>query len=373
MPFILIKNNLKLMLRSKWILILMSIMPVVVIALLTTAFRDLLKGGYEMNDFTAGYRTEEGSFLNTFRDELVRVCEANRITLEEYPEGDITGILKSSNAAVFINAGESDYTIYRTGDYQAEANLLEGILSSFINQYEQSAVLAAYGAEEAAADNGIMEQEAGSGYVERIELQAEPVASASDYYGIVEIVYFIWCGMISLATVVSSERTNRIQRRMGAAPIKRWHLYLGKFIPCIGAICIESAAAVILSVVLLDVHWGNPAGSFGILLLLAAASSAVGILLFYLFKSVVVSIVTGWLILFAMGFTGGTFQTYMYSTISDSIAKLSWQYYINRTLVEFSTQGSSRYTGICVAVLAGILAVSMVLGILLMYRRGEEI
>ena len=61
MPLYVIKNNLKLMLRNKWLIALMIVGPVIVIAALASAFGEMMKA-YEVPDtFHVGYRLSENS------------------------------------------------------------------------------------------------------------------------------------------------------------------------------------------------------------------------------------------------------------------------------------------------------------------------
>jgi ABC-2 type transport system permease protein len=89
MPFILIKNYLKLMLRNKWILLIMTILPVIVVALLSSAFRDMLDTVHQVEKFRVGYRISENNIGNDLLPQLKTVCEENGVLLQEYPKEDI--------------------------------------------------------------------------------------------------------------------------------------------------------------------------------------------------------------------------------------------------------------------------------------------
>jgi ABC-2 type transport system permease protein len=91
-----------------------------------------------------------------------------------------------------------------------------------------------------------------------------------------------------------------------------------------------------------------------------------------MFRNVAVGIVLGFILLWVVGFFGGSFQSYMYNMLPQSLVDLSPIYYINRTLVEFSVKGSSSYTGTCIIYLAGIILVCGILDTLLMGRKLEE-
>lgn len=55
----LIKNNLKLILRNKWIIAVMIFGPVLTVAILSSAFRDLMKSYEGVDRFEIGYKMEE--------------------------------------------------------------------------------------------------------------------------------------------------------------------------------------------------------------------------------------------------------------------------------------------------------------------------
>lgn len=364
----LIKNNLKLMLRSKWILLFMTILPVVVIGMLSNIFSDMLNKDYDVKNIKAGYTINENNDLHKEIKELSHICnDDNNIKLSEYKDCDYKKLINDGVIDVFVKIDNKNYYIYESSKKEQEALVMESMLSSyFYNVNEVNIVMSNI-------DNNInIPLNDNSQYVMLKKVKSDPMPSAINYYGIIEIVFFTWCGVVSLAAVISSERKNKIEKRLYVSSMPKYKLYLGKLIPCFIAIIFEVLIALILSVVIYNVHWGNIIASLGILALLAVTASASGMVLFYLFKNVAPSIVTGFILIYIIGFLGGSFQTYMLSNIPDKIAKLSPQYYVNRTLVEFSTKGYSAYAGRCVIYLSAILLVSVVLGLILMNKKCEE-
>ena len=369
MPFVLIKNNLKLMLRSKWILIIMIILPLFTILLLSSAFKELLNTAYNIDEFTVGYRISTDSIINSMLPELKKVCKTQKANLLEFPEGEIEALMKNKTVAVFVEVKkDNSYVIYRSSDKKNEASIINSILSDFFYQANEAATIAAY---REGHDIAISEYE-NAVSVKHEALATDPVPTSTDYYGIIYIVYYAWCGMISLVAVISSERKNAIPRRMRASHTSKFSFYLGKLIPCTLATYLEVCAAWILSVLLLDIHWGNIGASAFLLFLISVGASSLGILLFQLFHNVAISIVLGFLITWVWGFFGGSFQTYMYADLPQKLVDMSPLYHINKTLVEFSTKGFSDNTVKAVISLLCIIAVSTILGILFMNRRLEE-
>ncbi len=369
MPLILVKNNLKLMLRSKWILFLMIILPLVTIALLSNAFKQMMDTTNKVEDFKVGYRINTNSAYKDLLLELASSSKSEGVILQEFPDGDISELLKNNTVAVFVDVkDDSHYKIYQSSDKKLEASITESIFHGFFYQINDAKTSYEY-----AAKKGItLDQIPKEVNISREMLAVDPVPSSTDYYGIIYIVYFAWCGMVSLVAVISSERKSAIPRRMLVSHMPKLNYYLGKFLPCTAAIFLEVCVAWILSIFLYGIHWGNVGISLLIIFLISVCSSAFGIVLFQLFNNVAISIVLGFIITWIWGLFGGTFQTYMYALYPRQLVNSSPIYYINRTLVEYSTMGHSDYTGKCLFILIGCIVFFGLAGILLMNRKLEE-
>lgn len=368
MPLVLIKNNLKLMLRSKWILFIMAILPLITIALLANAFQEMLSSSYELEEFQVGYRMNENSNYQDMIPELQKVCKENKVILQKYPEGDITKLLQSETVAVFVEIKDGSYVLYQSNDKATEASITESIFSGFFYQINETMTRMTYAMEYNVVNVPVQE----NSQVQSEKLNADPVPNSTDYYGIIYILYFAWCGLISLVAVISSERKSAIPRRMRVSHMSKFNYYIGKFVPCTLAIFLEVCVAWGLSVLLFDIHWGNLGVSTLVIFLISMAASAFGIVLFQLFNNVAISIVLGFVIIWIAGFFGGSFQTYMYASLPQWMVNSSPIYYVNRTMVEYSTKGYSDYTGPCLIFLVSIIVVFGILGIFMMNRKMEE-
>ena len=367
MPFILIKNNLKLMLRSKWILVMMTLLPVITILLLSNAFKEMMDTAYKIEPFEVGYHLSEGSAYTDIIPQLAQICKENNVTLQEYKDADTTALLQSKMVAVFVEVTDNSYVIYQSNDKKTEAAITESIFSTFFYQVNDTMTGMSN-----QAQNGLAKLPSSDVEVTHEVLATDPVPSSTDYYGIIYIVYFAWCGMISLTAVISSERKSAISKRMRISHMSKSSYYIGKLIPCAMATLLETCVAWLLSVLLLDIHWGNILASFGILILTSIAASAFGMVLFQLFKNAAISIVTGFILIWIAGFLGGSFQTYIYANTPQRLVHLSPLYYINRTVVEFSTKGYSDYAGKCILYLVSIIVICGIAGILMMDREMGE-
>lgn len=184
-----------------------------------------------------------------------------------------------------------------------------------------------------------------------------PSVDSKDYYGIIEIVYFSWLSIICAANILTSEKKNGIERRFQVTNISNVKLYLAKWIPVVFATALEIGISIAVTVVLFDIHWGNPLLSAVLMLLLVMASSAFGLMIYYFWRNLAVTVVVLFTGVWFMGFFGGSFETYMFSSISDTLKNASPIYHVNRALVEYSCMGHSGYTNSSILYLLALILV----------------
>lgn len=352
----LIKNNLKLMFRSKLILVVMIISPILVIALLSSAFEDLMKSYEKAERFSVGYRIDEESDFKKSEDTIKEAGEEAGIVFEEYPEGDPKRTMQKNDLAGFVEFSGDEYTIYESTDYDLEGVTLEYFISQIISQTTKQLV----GQDESVSTLPVK------------KLSFMPAINATDYYGIVYIVYFIWCGIVCIAGVLSSEKKNGITKKYRVAPLSGLKLFLAKWIPCTVAVISEMTITIILCIWLFGITWGNIGGSILILILAAFAAIAFELFIYYVFDNLAVTIVTAFTGVWAMGFLGGSFETYMFSSFSEGVKQLSPIYHINRTLVEYSCMGTSSYTTSCILYMVGIIVFSIIGALLVEQMRRRK-
>jgi len=368
MPFTLIKNNIKLMLRNKVILAVMAILPVIIISLLSSIFEDLLSGSYSREDFTCGYQMINTSEYENMEEQLKDALKENGITLKNYKEDykDYEKGLKDEEYAVFISVDKKECTIYRNENKLTEAAIAEYIFSNYFEQFQNQVKIMT-----AMYEQGKQELKEYDNSITSEKIETDPVPSSIDYYGIVYVIFFSWCTPIVTAVVLASERSNRITKRFNISPMSRFSMYLGKLIPSVAAAVVLTAISTVISTLAFEIHWGNYLQTILIMVLQIFACNALGIVIFYLFNNTAISIALLWMLYMFFGLVGGTFATYMYSGMSKTMLRFSPMYYENRTLIEFATKGMSDYRNTCIYCLVGIFVVFTLIGMLLMNKKME--
>lgn len=323
----LIKNNIKLLCRSWFNILLFIIMPVILVLCLSSAFDSLMKK-YEETDMTAGYRAEGDGITDEMIEAMREVAEDNNITLKEYPEGSPEELIRENNLSGFIIFKDDTYAIYEDKDNKALGHALE----YFVNAFYENASAAVMGVE-----------------TERAKITVEhpdfkPTIDSKDYYGIVEIIYFGWCAIVAGAGIFLNEKKYKIRKRYQVANLSPLKEYLGKFIPIALVASLGTVIAAILTVILLGVHWGNLLLSACILALSVSAATAFGVMIYNITDNLIATIIIMFAIVWIMGFWGGTFETYLFSSHPMILKNISPIYHINRALTEISCMGHSDFT-----------------------------
>ena len=319
----LIKNNFKIMFRNGINLIIYIIGPVIISAVLASAFSALFESYESVGDFKAGYSIEEDSELIPYIDILKDIGEENGVYFTEYDHGTAEESIREHDLGGFVEFGKDSYTVYKSGDAKSEGAILNYLMSTFF-----TAMI--------------------SGDVENIEIHIEhpdyaPPIDSTDYYGIIYIVYFGWLAIVCAAGLLSNEQKHRIPERLHVSNLSAFQIYMSRLIPLVCSVALSLGIAAVLNSVLLGVHWGNILLSSIIVLVLIIAASSFGLMLYEFTGSMVSTIFIAFALIWSMGFIGGTFESYIMSSLPDGLKHLMPIYHANRSLVELSSMGKSDY------------------------------
>ena len=324
----LIKNNFKLMFRNTWSVVVMLLGPILVIAVLSSAFSALMKSYEGVDEFAVGYRTNDAAEDNRILESVKLAGKEAGILFYEYPEGEIKDVMEKNELAGFVELSGDTYVVYKSADFEVEGITLEYFMNKVMN---------------AGVDASLRLQEQEDIVLPVEELDFMPAVNARDYYGIIYIAYFCWCGIICATGVLSNEKKYGLVRRFQVSSLSEVQNYLGKFIPIILTVAAGMAIATAITILLYDIHWGNPVLSILIVFMMILAGAALGMMLYNISDSLVIMIIIQFTVVWFMGFFGGSFETYMFSSISDTLKHLSPIYHGNRALIELSCMGESNY------------------------------
>lgn len=352
----LIKNNLKLMMRSVTNILLYIVCPIILIALLSSAFGDMMEKYDSKESIKAGYRFEDGSD-NKLVDLMKPVAEENGISLYEYSSGDTEKIIREEElAGLLVFKKDGSYTIYENNDQKYEAKALEYMVGTFNERMIPAAMEMMNGGTAGSGPEQVDITIGNSDYMEPID--------AVDYYGIIEVIYFGWCAIVCGTGIFTAEKKYHIGKKLHVSGLSEFKLYLAKFIPMVLVVTLSSLITAGISVVMFGVHWGAPLISVLLIVLSAAAATAFGLMFYNITNNAVVTIIGVFAAVWFAGFWGGSFETYMFSSHPQILKDISPIYHINRSLVELSCMGHSGYVGNAVIFTTSIIIVCSFVAVL---------
>ena len=349
--FTLTKNYLKLILRAKSVIIITIVGALVVIAALTNVFHTLLDQAETGEDFTIGYEMSEDSKYSYAEEYIKEGFEDEGLTVVKYDNADPEKLIRDGSIDVFIDFGEDSYSIKGRSNAEIDARIVQYVLYNV---------------------DHIMNGDTASISVNTGSIEAAEQADADTYYCIVQTMYFASLCSVFLCLIYITERRQNIGIRFRSSTASGVHTYLGKLIAC--ALTTWLSMVLItggLVLFLFDIKLGHPVLSVAIMLFTTLAFIAFGMLFFIIFRNTAASIGLLFVVIWFWGYVGGCFETYMLSSVSQTVKQLSPLYYVNRTLVELSVNGSSDYLKPCLAVLTFMTVVSIGLGMFITAKKKE--
>ena len=348
----LIKNNFKIMFRNPVNILLYVLCPILISAILISAFSTLMESYEAPGAFEVGYSVEADSPYAGIMEAMDSIGKENGIAFNRYNTGTPEDLIESHRLGGFIVFTKEGYTIYESRKRQVEGAKLEYMIS--------------------AVYNGMI-----SGDVSDIQIPTEspevaPAINSTDYYGMVYMVYFGWCAIVCAAGLFSQEKKHQILDRFRVSNLSPVQIYFGRAIPIITVVSIGIGIASVISAFVLGVHWGNIILSGMVILLSVIAATAFEMMIYEITQSMIATIILSFGIVWWLGYLGGAFETYMFSSWPESVKLISPLYHANRALVELSGTGHSDYILSSVIFLGAITVISSLIAIFVGSLRRKE-
>ena len=343
----LIKNNLKLMFRSPANLFLYILCPLVILSVLSNAFSALMESYQKQGPFQVGYRITEKSFFSAGMETFKAVAKEADVIFEEYADGDPKTLMESHDLKGFVEFGDDTYVVWTREDAKAEGMTLEYLLNTYVEEADRIKlqIISAM----ATGQAGMPSEVTDAGKDGEIALDVERpkfmrAIDSKDYYGIVEIVYFGWCALICAAGILGNEKKYGIRKKYQVAGMSQLQVYLGRLLPMFVMVAVCEFIAALIAQTMLEVHWGEHlVQSAAVMLFMVLAASAFELMIYALTDSMVLSVIISFAVVWTWGFFGGTFETYMFSSLPATLKAISPIYHGNRALTELSCMGHSDY------------------------------
>ena len=369
----LIKNNAKLMGRSWVNVLLFAICPVIVSAVLISAFSDLMENYKERGEMRCGYSIESGSIWETAEEALKISGEQADIDFVRFDAEEPEEMISKNELSGFVKFESGTYKIYRVSDQPTQGAALEYFMSLFcdemtnakIDSVRKDSIETDTPAPNPAAKD---QQMLGADPYENIKLNIEHQAflkavDSTGYYGIVFVLYYAWCAIICASGILTSEKKYGIRRRYAVSALNDLQLYLGRFVPLAIVVFFGTIGAAILNSICFGTNWGNLLYAGVLFLVMTAAASALGLMFQSLTDNMIITVILTFSLVWIAGFFGGSFETYMFSDRPQILKELSPIYHCNRAMVEQAASGRTNYIPSAILYCAAIAVVCSLISV----------
>ena len=330
-----------------WVnVLLFAICPVIVSAVLISAFSNLMETYKERGEMRCGYSIEGGSIWETAEETLKISGEQADITFFRFDSEEPEEMITKNDLSGFIKFENGKYKIYRVAEQPTQGAALEYFMSIFCDEMTNAKI-----------DS-----------VDNIKLNIEhpsflKAVDSTDYYGIVFVLYYAWCAIICASGILTSEKKYGIRRRYTVSALGEIQLYLGRFVPLAIVVFFGTIGAAILNSICFGTNWGNILYAGVLFLIMTAAASALGLMFQSITDNMIITVILTFSLVWTAGFFGGSFETYMFSERPEFLKQLSPIYHCNRAMVEQAASGRTNYIPSAILYCAGIIVVCSLISV----------
>jgi ABC-2 type transport system permease protein len=258
-------------------LIFMLAFPIVLMLVLGSALTNAFDSKIELKDMTVLYKDAGGAFspyFEAFAKEVeksgihFKPASADEDGIKEVEDKHYTGYLEITGQGVHLYGSSQD---------SIESNIVQGMLTAFIDQYNVAAEVSKV---DPKAAGTVFSGSAPHTYIQETTLNSSKQPGSMDYYAIAMTTMIALYGAMSASYLLSGERIRRTADRLIAAPINKAEIFTGKVL---GSIVVNSLClliVVLFSKFAFHAYWGDHLGQvFAVLLteVLLAVSFGLGI------------------------------------------------------------------------------------------------
>ena len=110
----LIKNNFKIISRNPINILVLTLAPIIVSAVLISAFSAMMEKYEEVGDFKVGYSCDQEETTALVIDGLKGIAAEQGISFTEYTGIKAEEAVEDNKLAGFVEIGKDSYTVYKT-------------------------------------------------------------------------------------------------------------------------------------------------------------------------------------------------------------------------------------------------------------------
>ncbi|WML58885.1 ABC transporter permease [Neobacillus sp. PS2-9] len=260
--------------RDRRTLFFMLLFPIVLMLVLGTALSNTFTTSIPVDDLHVVYTdTTKGENFQPFVKEVKKSgVHFKKVIDETKAKKDV----QQSKVDGYVKVSDKEVQLYLNNGSSIEANILQGMLSAYVNQYNIATEIMKTAPDKMAA----FSRDSQANFIKETSLQPDKQPSSMDYYAIVITTMIILYGAMSASSLIVEERVRGTANRLIASPIRKSEIFIGKVLGGLVSSSLSALLVVQLSKLLFHANWGDHEGMVYLVLLteiIFAVSLGIGI------------------------------------------------------------------------------------------------
>ncbi|WP_438432989.1 ABC transporter permease [Gorillibacterium sp. sgz500922] len=334
-------KEIKIYLRQKQSFVFMVLFPIALMTILGLALSNTFSNEPSLGAIRLLYSdTIQSAELKAGWDGFQKgLAERDVVWTKLEPGTEASEEISKDRYTAYLEVGDSGVRVLTRDGGSIEANLVQGMLTAFVDRYNLAA--AAYrqspeaGAKLAAALAGTQEAK-----IEETSLAPDKTPGSMDYYALVMSTMIAFYACLPGSEVIRNERRRHTDIRLMSSPLRKGELFAGKVLGSTAVNFFMVLLVLLFSRFAFGAEWGShPFAVLAVLLTEVLFAVSAGIAASYLFKNQ-----GGQAAMFIFtqiaSFLGGAY--FPISDMSDAMGMLTWispLKWANRALIDVIYNG----------------------------------
>jgi len=261
--------------RDTRTLFFMLAFPIVLMLVLGTALSNTFTTSLSVDDIDVLYKdTTKGEYFPHFITE----AENSGLHFKKASE-TLNGEkeVKQGTYDGYVEVTDQGIQLYVNNGTSIEGNILQGMLASFVDQYNIATEISKVAPEKLAS---AFTREKPADFIKETSLLPDKQPGSMDYYAIVITTMIILYGAMSSSSLIVSERVRKTADRLIASPVRKSEIFIGKVLGSLVSNSICILLVIFFSKLIFKANWGDHLGLVFLVLLtevVFAVSMGIGV------------------------------------------------------------------------------------------------
>jgi ABC-2 type transport system permease protein len=236
--------------------------PVVLMLVLGTALSNTFTTSLPVDDIDVLYRdTTQGEYFQRFMTET----EKSGVHFKKATENiDGEKEVKQGTYDGYVEVSDDGIELYLNNGSSIEGNILQGMLASFVGQYNIASEIIKVAPEKL---ESAFTREKPADFIKETSLLADKQPGSMDYYAMVITTMIVLYGAMSSSSLIVSERVRKTADRLIASPVRKSEIFIGKVLGSLVSNSICIMLVILFSKLIFKANWGEHLGLVFLVLL----------------------------------------------------------------------------------------------------------